>query len=257
MQYTVKQLASLAGVSARTLRYYDQIGLLRPAGTTESGYRLYGADEVDKLQQILFYREMGMGLEQIREIVNAPDFDVKRALLAHRASLLQQRARLDALLETVERSLAGIEGRTVMTDREKFEAFKKRMIDENEVKYGEEARAKYGDEAVDASNAKLMGMSEAQWQRFTALQQELMVTLLKAMDEGNPKGKLGRRTAELHREWLSFTWNHYSPEAHAGLADMYVADERFTAYYDQHRPGAAAFLRDCIKAYTATLADQK
>ena len=124
MEYTVKQLADLAGVSTRTLRYYDQIGLLKPAGTTEAGYRLYGAVEVDRLQQILFYREMGMELEQIREIVNSPDFDLKEALLSHRDSLLRKRNRLDQLLETVERSLAGLEGRIKMSDKEKFEGFK-------------------------------------------------------------------------------------------------------------------------------------
>jgi len=78
LQYTVKQLADLAGVSTQTLRYYDQIGLLKPAGTTEAGYRLYSSAEVDRLQQILFYREIGMSLEQIGEIISAPDFDLSR-----------------------------------------------------------------------------------------------------------------------------------------------------------------------------------
>lgn len=88
MQYTVKQLGDLAGVSARTLRYYDEIDLLKPADVTEAGYRLYGPDEVDRLQQILFYREMGMGLDQIKQIMNDPHFDLKEALLSHRKNLL-------------------------------------------------------------------------------------------------------------------------------------------------------------------------
>lgn len=253
LQYTIKQLADLAGVSTRTLRYYDAIGLLKPAGTTEAGYRLYSSAEVDRLQQILFYREMGMSLEQIRAILNAPDFDLKAALLSHKERLLQERARLDLLLQTVERSLAGLEGRIAVTDKDKFEGFKKQLIAENEAKYGREAREKYGDAAVDAGNAKLMGMSQEEWERFTTLGQEIIETLLRAMDEGTPEGELGIKTAQLHREWLSYTWDTYSPEAHAGLGEMYVADERFTAYYDQHRPGAAQFLRDCIKAYTDKL----
>jgi DNA-binding transcriptional MerR regulator len=253
LQYTVKQLADLAGVSTRTLRYYDQIGLLKPAGTTEAGYRLYSSAEVDRLQQILFYREIGMSLEQIGEIISAPDFDLKQALLSHRTYLLQKRAQLDQLLRTVERSLAGLEGRIVMHDKEKFEGFKKQLIEENEAKFGREAREKYGDEAVDASNARLMGMSQEEWERFTALGEKIITTLLQAMDQGSPDSELGLKAAELHREWLGCTWDSYSPEAHVGLAEMYVADERFTAYYDQHRKGAAAFLRDCIKAYTAKL----
>lgn len=217
MEYTVKQLADLAGVSTRTLRYYDQIGLLKPAGTTEAGYRLYGAVEVDRLQQILFYREMGMELEQIREIVNSPDFDLKEALLSHRDSLLRKRNRLDQLLETVERSLAGLEGRIKMSDKEKFEGFKKQFIAENEEKYGQEAREKYGDAAVDASNAKLLGMSEEEWKRFSALGEEVIRTLLEAMEQGSPESELGLKVGELHRQWLGCTWSTYSPEAHVGL----------------------------------------
>lgn len=250
MQYTVKELGDLAGVSARTLRYYDQIDLLKPAGTTEAGYRLYGPEEVDRLQQILFYREMGMGLEEIKDIMNASDFDLKQALLSHRERLLQKKTQLDHLLQTVERSIAGLEGRIIVTDKEKFEGFKKQMIAENEEKYGKEVREKYGDETVDASNAKLMGLSQEDWERQNKLSQEIFDTLLAAMDEGDPAGELGLKAAELHREWLRLFWPSYSPEAHVGLGEMYVADERFTAYYDQHRTGAAEFLRDAIKAYT-------
>lgn len=234
MQYTVKQLGDLAGVSARTLRYYDEIDLLKPADVTEAGYRLYGPDEVDRLQQILFYREMGMGLDQIKQIMNDPHFDLKEALLSHRENLLQKKARLDQLLETVERSIAGLEGRIHMTDKEKFEGFKKQLIDENEAKYGKEAREKYGDEAVDASNAKLMGMSQEDWENFKRIEEELMDTLRTAMDQGDPSSELGLKVGELHRKWLGCTWQSYSPEAHRGLAEMYVADERFKAYYDQY-----------------------
>ncbi|NLM40478.1 MAG: MerR family transcriptional regulator [Firmicutes bacterium] len=250
MQYTVKQLGDLAGVSARTLRYYDEIDLLKPSAVTEAGYRLYGPDAVDRLQQILLYREMGMGLDQIKRIMNDPQFDLKEALLSHRKSLLQRKAQLEQLLETVERSLAGLEGRIHVTDKEKFEGFKKQLVADNEAKYGKEAREKYGDEAVDASNAKLMGMSPEDWENFKKVEEELIETLRAAMEEGDPDSDLGLKVGELHRRWLSFTWQSYSAEAHRGLAEMYVADERFKAHYDQYSPGAAEFLRNCIFAYT-------
>ena len=185
MQYTVKQLGDLAGVSARTLRYYDEIDLLKPSAVTEAGYRLYGPDAVDRLQQILLYREMGMGLDQIKRIMNDPQFDLKEALLSHRKNLLQKKARLDQLLETVERSIAGLEGRIHVTDKEKFEGFKKQLVADNEAKYGKEAREKYGDEAVDASNAKLMGMSPEDWENFKKVEEELIETLRAAMEEGS------------------------------------------------------------------------
>lgn len=250
MEYTVKQLADLAGVSSRTLRYYDQIGLLKPFCINESGYRIYGSMEVDLLQQILFYRELGVSLERIKEIIYAPDFQEKQALLEHREQLLKKRERLDSLIANVEKTIAALEGGEIMTDQEKFEGFKKNLVDENERKHGHEARTKYGDAVVDASNAKVLGMTEEQYNRANELAEEIIQNLIAAVDTNDPGGKLGQKTARLHREWLTLYWAAYSKEAHAGLAEMYTADERFSAYYDQYKPGAAEFLRDAILIYT-------
>ena len=136
-----------------------------------------------------------------------------------------------------------------MSDQEKFIGFKEKLIKENEEKYGQEVREKYGDDAVDASNAKLMGLTEDKYAEMQKLAEEIIASLVKAVGKERPEGPEGQRIAELHRKWLSFTWPNYSKAAHAGLAEMYVADERFTAYYDQHKKGAAQFLRDAITAY--------
>jgi DNA-binding transcriptional MerR regulator len=98
VEYTVKQLSELAGVSGRTLRYYDQIDLLKPARVNESGYRIYGPQEVNRLQHILFYRELGVDLGTIREILASPEFEERQALLAHHAQLLEKRKQLDHCL---------------------------------------------------------------------------------------------------------------------------------------------------------------
>ena len=250
MEYTVKQLGDLAGVSGRTLRYYDQIDLLKPAWTNESGYRIYGPEEVDRLQQILFFRELGADLRTIKELLESPDFREKQALRAHREQLLEKRSQLDLLIQNVEQTLAALEGGRPMTDQEKLVGFKERLVKENEEKYGAEIREKYGDETVDASNAKLMGLTEAQYVEMEKLAEEIIQSLVKAVGQKKPEGEEGQRIAALHRKWLTFTWKDYSKEAHAGVAEMYVADERFTAYYDQHKEGAAKFLRDAIVAYT-------
>ncbi|ANS74220.1 MerR family transcriptional regulator [Paenibacillus yonginensis] len=250
MEYTIRQMAKLAGISTRTLRYYDEIGLLKPAGITAAGYRLYGQAEVDRLQQLLFYRELGVGLENIREILDSPSFDAVQALKQHREQLLKQRQRLDQLIANVEKTLANQEGRMEMTDRDKFEGFKQKMIDDNEQNYGKEIREKYGDEAVEASNAKLQQMSEQEWNELKTLEHELASRLALAFQTGNPEGELAQQAAELHKRWLMYYWTAYSKEAHAGLADMYVADERFTAYYDKEQPGTAAFLREAIHIFT-------
>lgn len=250
MEYTIQKLGNLAGVSTRTLRYYDEIGLLKPARTNSSGYRIYGRREVDLLQQILFYRELGLSLEDIRSIVTDPGFDGTRALREHRNQLLDKRKQLDALIANVEKTIASHEGRISMQDQEKFEGFKKQLIEENERKYGSETREKYGEDKVEKSNQKLMNMTQEEYEKVTQLENEVKVALAEAMKTGDPAGELAQKAADLHKQWLTFYWNEYSKEAHAGLAQMYVDDERFKAYYDKDQPGAAKFLRDAIQIYT-------
>ncbi|MBC2100540.1 MerR family transcriptional regulator [Listeria booriae] len=251
MEYTVQKLAKLAGVSTRTLRYYDEIGILKPARINSSGYRIYGQNEVDRLQQILFYREMNVGLDKIKAILEQPDFDETEALKTHRAQLLDKRKQLDELIRNVEKSIAHSERRITMTDQEKFEGFKQKMIDENEEKYGTEIREKYGDDKINKSNAKLKGMSEAEMERVNHLAETILVELAEAFETGDPAGDKAQEVAAMHKEWLSTYWDTYSKEAHAGLAQMYVDDERFTAYYDKDQPGLAAFLRDAIVIFTS------
>ncbi|WP_342599355.1 MerR family transcriptional regulator [Psychrobacillus sp. FSL H8-0483] len=250
MEYTVQKLGQLAGISTRTLRYYDEIGLLKPARINSSGYRIYGSVEVDRLQQILFYRELGVNLDSIKEIMTSETFNGATALKEHREKLLEKRAQLDLLIENVDKSIQLTERSITMSDKEKFEGFKQKLVDNNEDKYGKEIREKYGEDAVNKSNAKVRGMSEAQYEEVTNLEQQVLDNLKAAMKTGDPSGDIAQKTAGLHRQWLSFHWDQYSKEAHAGLAEMYVADERFTAYYDKIQPGAAEFLRDAILIYT-------
>ncbi|MDF2682992.1 MAG: MerR family transcriptional regulator [Brevibacillus sp.] len=246
MEYTVQKLGLLAGVSTRTLRYYDEIGILKPARINSSGYRIYGQPEVDRLQQILFYRELGVSLEEIKEIITSPTFDADQALREHRIKLLEKREQLDALIANVDRTLAQREGTEKMSDQQKFEGFKQKLIDDNEKLYGEEIRAKYGDEQVNQSNQKIKGMTAEEHARLEQLAATIHETLAKAFETGDPAGELAQKAVALHREWLCFYWAEYSKEAHIGLAQMYVDDPRFTAYYDKDQPGVAAFLRDAV-----------
>lgn len=250
MEYTVQKLGRLAGISTRTLRYYDEIGLLKPARINSSGYRIYGQAEVDQLQQILFYRELGVSLDTIKTIITAPGFDAARALQEHREQLLEKRKQLDVLIANVDKSIATKEGEIKMTDQEKFEGFKKKMVDDNEKKYGVEIREKYGNEVVDKSNAKVMNMSQEDYEAVTRLATQLEKALADAVATGDPASDLAQQAADMHKQWLTYYWSEYNKEAHAGLAQMYVDDERFTAYYDKEKPGTAAFLRDAIHIYT-------
>ncbi len=250
MEYTVMKLSKLAGISTRTLRYYDEIGILKPARINSSGYRIYGHNEVDRLQQILFYRQLGVKLGDIKKIIDAPSFDGLQALKSHLEKLLDNKKQLELLIRNVEKTIAFKEGRLEMTDKEKFEGFKKKLVDENEKKYGAEIRDKYGDEAVNESNQRMLNMTTQQYAQYEALGEEIIKTLKQAYATGDPAGELAQKTADLHRQWLGFTWRNYSKEAHANLARMYVEDGRFKAFYDKKLPGGAEFLRDAILVYT-------
>ena len=250
MEYTVNKLAEISGVTTRTLRYYDEIGLLKPARISSSGYRIYGRREVNLLQQILFYRELEVSLDEIKAIMTSDTFDANKALTEHHQKLLEKRERLELLIANVEKTILESEGRIMMSDREKFEGLKKNMLKENEAKYGEEIREKYGEETVSKSNAKFANLTEADFERSNQLAGEIIECLLKGMDSGDASGVDAQEAAKKHKEWLMFYWPEYSKEAHVGLGEMYVADERFTVYYDQHRPGAAQFLCDAIHVFT-------
>ena len=251
MEYTVKALAELAGVTPRTLRWYDQTGLLKPLRTTEAGYRLYGPKQLDRLQDILFYRELGLDLASIRTILDDPAFDRQAALQSHLTELKVRRARLDELILTVQRTIDNIKGGTKMTDQEKFEAFKRNAVAAMEAAHGAESRQKYGDAEVDRANACVLALTQEEYEAWKALGGEIHAALAAAVGAGaEPAGPEGQRIAQLHRRWLSYSWEAYTPQAHAGLAELYVSDPRFTAYYDREVPGCAAFLRDAVRAYT-------
>lgn len=245
--YTVGELAALSGVSARTLRFYEETGLLVPQRDLHNGYRRYGAADIDRLQEILLLRRLGVAVRDIAPLLSTTNAERQNALDHHLAGLREERARLDALITTVEHTLAEMRGDATMSDAEKFEGLKRKTVEDNERRYGAEARERYGDRAVDESNRKMLNMSEKDY----AAWQELEVKIREMLEEvvctpADPAGPEGERVCDLHRRWLSYTWPSYSAEAHRGLAEAYVEDERFTAYYDRNVPGCAAWLRDAV-----------
>jgi len=249
MEYSANKLAKMSGVSARTLRWYDEIGLLKPVRVASSGYRIYGQDELDTLQQILFYRELSFPLEEIKKLMSAPGYDKEQAFLSHLAELHIKRERIDTLINNVVKSIAAMKGVTTMSDQEKFEGLKQSLIDENERKYGAEIREKYGYSAIDESNAKLKGLKQEQYDEGERLRIELETALKAAFDDGDPAGELAQKACDLHRQWLCVFYPKYSKEYHMGLGEMYVADERFRANYDKLAPGCTDFLRDAINIF--------
>lgn len=247
----INELVKISGVSHRTLRYYDEIGLLRPAHIHENGYREYTETEVNLLQQILFYRELGFSLEKIKEILQSPHFSIKVALQEQRVLLLEKREYVNRMIETVTNTLQALEEDKVMENEEKFNVFKSKMIEKNEQQYGKEIRERHGEESVLASYGKLKELSAEQFEAVNQLEEMLFERLKEAMEIGNPNSEVGYEVAELHKRWLCFYWPKYTKAAHNGLAKMYVMDERFVSYYDNRVGiGATQFLHDAIDVYT-------
>lgn len=254
MEYGIRELSELAGVSARTLRYYDEINLLKPLYVSEAGYRFYGEAELAVLQQILFYRERGFDLKSIRKILYEDDFDIMIALEEHLRELERQRMHVDSLIRTVKQTILQAKGEYEMSDRERFEVFKERVVRENEKKYGAEIREKYGDDEVDASNQKILNMSEEDYERFRNLENEICVRLKEGvLSKISPESEEAKRIVILHKEWLGRSWKEYTEEAHRGLASMYIADERFRMYYDREVEGCAELLEEAIRYWVGRI----
>ncbi|MGO1821642.1 MAG: MerR family transcriptional regulator, partial [Ruoffia tabacinasalis] len=250
MSYSIGELAKLAGISTRTLRHYDAIDLLKPAYIDENGYRIYSENEVKMLQQIMFYREFGITLEEIHAIVNSSEFDRLKALETHYQHLKSEKERISQLMNTVENTIKIYKEDLTMSKKE-FEGFKKQQIKANEEKYGEEIREKYGDDVINSSNKKFGNLTQEQYEHIEKLNEEISEALVNAVPEGKPESAEGQRVAELHKEWLIMVWpdDLYSEEAHISLVQMYTQDERFKKYYEDITEGAADYLYEAIKVF--------
>lgn len=254
MEYSIRELSELAGVSTRTLRYYDEIGLLKPLYVNEAGYRFYGGHEAALLQQILFYRERGFGLQQIQRILYQEDFDMLHALQEHLLELEEQRTHIDALIRVVKQTIASEKGECEMTEKEKFEAFKKELVEDNRKAYGAELLERYGAEELEASDRKLLHMSKEEYESFRSMEQRIREWLMTGVKAGlKPESEEAGELVRLHKSWLMMTWRSYSPETHKGLAAAYVEDERFRQYYDGEMQGCALLLKQSIESWADRL----
>lgn len=249
--YTVGQLARMSGTSVRTLHHYEQMGLLVPA-RRENGYRVYTSADVARLQQILVFRACGMELSQVRELLDAPDYSARDALEGHLARLLQQRDELDRLIGTVEDTILHLDEGIAMEDARRFDGLKRRIVEENEARYGKEARRRHGDAAVDAANERLLGMTEEQWNDMNALEEAITEQLKAAMATGDTTGPEARELCKMHARWIELHWGKgaYNREAHRMLAQGYLCNDGFRAYYDGRAgKGATEFLVAALEAW--------
>lgn len=253
---TVSQVARMSGVTVRTLHHYDEIGLLRPSQRSAAGYRLYDSDDIARLQEILFFRELGVPLDEIKPVLEDPDHDRGEVLRRQRDALLEQAIRLEALLDAVQAAIdAHDEGRT-MTDEEMLEVFG----DFDPKALEEEARQRWGQanpEAFAQASRRTRRYRKEDWVRIKAEHQATAEALAALHAEGvAPDSAEAMALAEEHRQHITRWYYDCSYEIHRGLGELYVADPRFTATYDgfapDREPGTfVAWLRDAIHANAA------
>lgn len=242
-KYTVKQLADVAGVTPRTLHYYDQIGLLRPALVGENGYRYYDESALLRLQQIMFFRELDFSLAEIQAIVDEPGFDLMEALQAHKCALQQQLGRLSDLIQTIDRTMLHLKGAREMDIQDLFVGFD----EARRTAYEEEIAVKYGDEPLNESRQRWGGYSAAQKQAVMAEGAEIYRAFVEHIHEDPTSVEVQQLVGRWHEHIRRF----YEPtrEIMVGLAHTYANHPEFKAFYERMHPSLPHFLRAAILHY--------
>ncbi|MGW2325616.1 MerR family transcriptional regulator [Streptomyces sp. NPDC001700] len=246
MSYSVGRVADLAGVTVRTLHHYDEIGLLRPSARSTAGHRRYDDADLDRLQSILFYRELGFPLDEVAVLLDDPDVDPRVHLRRQHALLTDRIGQLEKMAAAVERAMEARKMGINLTPEEKFEVFG----DFDPDQYAGEVEERWGNtEAYRESQRKAATYTKEDWQRIQAEADALNDRFVALMESGAaPESEAAMDLAEEHREGISR--NHYdcSHQLHACIAENYVTDQRFTENIDKAKPGLAAYLRDAIRA---------
>lgn len=241
--YSVKQIARLAGVSVRTLHLYDQIGLLKPAVRTHAGYRQYGPDELLKLQQILFYRELDFPLKEIAVILNDPHFDLIRALTGHKTALQARRNRLNILLKTIDKTIINLKNKSMNNPEELYEGLPK----EQAAAWRKEAIDKWGEETVLRSENAPLEIDKLDLDHLKA-EQKHIAHKLQLLRDHQPESDVVQEQIARHYANIRSFWGVSDPtdlrsETYKGLAELYIADERYTATNGKTDPEFAVFVR--------------
>jgi MerR family transcriptional regulator, thiopeptide resistance regulator len=245
MAYSIKQLADLAGLTVRTLHYYDEVGLLKPESRKGNGYRIYGEKEVIRLQQIMFFRELDFSLDDIADILSRPDFDVLEALAEHRTLLVKKSARLNHLVDTVDKTILKLKGEIKMDIKEYYQGFSSEQIE----KYREEVRLRWGDKTLRDSEERVAKMGREKFAEVQAEGGKIFRNISDHMTEGFDNDVVQALVAEW-RQWLE-NFHHYSPEEVSGLGQAYSQDPRFAKFFRKYHKDLPDFLSRAVEYYSA------
>lgn len=243
MVYTVKKLAELAGISVRTLHYYDDVGLLKPKFRSANGYRQYGEEAVVRLQQIMFFRELDFSLDEIGKIISQPDFDVLEALQSHKVLLSKRAERINELLTTVDKTIKKLKGETSMEIGEYYQGFSEEQIE----KYREEVRQRWGEKTLKDSEERVMKMGKEQFATLQAEGGKIFQAISDNMSKGYDSKVVQAQVAKW-RQWLE-NFHHYSDDAVLGLGQGYSQHPEFVKFFEKYHKDLPSFLTKAIEYY--------
>ncbi len=245
--FTIKQISLLAHVTPRTIRYYDLIGLLQPEEIGENGYRYYSDASLLRLQQIMFYRELDMPLEQIKLIMDRKDYDLQQALKEHKHQLHKRIERLHKLIATIDQTEKYLRGEEKMNKKVLFDAFN----EEEEAKMEQEALHLYDPETVKESYKKWRQYSKAEKEKIGEEGNAVYLRFMEVMEKG-PASKEAQECVQRWRDHMNYFWVP-NQEQLMGLTDLYNDDPRFKKNFDKIHPDLAAFVREAVKIYVANI----
>ncbi|MFT3983728.1 MAG: MerR family transcriptional regulator [Lachnospiraceae bacterium] len=243
-----KEVAKITGVSVRALHHYDTISILSPSRNPKNGYREYSDEDMDRLQQILFFKECGFSLVQIKELLSNPNFDREKAFNLQKNFLLQEKKRIELMLETLDKSVRNMKGNMTMSIKEKFHGF-----DFTNNPYENEARRLWGDKAVDQSNARIKSLPKNEQEAIAKDMDDLFMNLAKIRNNAPDSVTAQEAMAKMYNHFNANFGYRYSPEAFAEVGQMYVTDERFTVTVDKYGDGLSKFLSEAMKIYAESL----
>jgi DNA-binding transcriptional MerR regulator len=245
----VGEVAALAGVTVRTLHHYDRIGLLSPSGRTTAGYRQYAPADLDRLHQVLLYRELGFPLEEVATLLDDPSADPEAHLRRQHRLLRDRLERTSAMVAAVEKEMEARSMGISLTPEERFELFGDGFSEE----YEAEAEQRWGDtEAWAQSQRRTSAYTKEDWVRIKEEGAEVERRFAEALRSGVPADSPeAMDVAEEHRQQIQRNFYDCPPAMHAGLGRMYVEDERFTAHYEQIAPGLAQYVSTAVQANAA------
>lgn len=246
MSYSVGQVAVFAGITVRTLHHYDEIALLSPSGRNHAGHRRYDDADLDRLQRILFYRELGFPLDEVAALLDDPDADPQEHLRRQHELLSARIAELQKMAEAVEHAMEAKKMGINLSPEEKFEVFGGKDPE----RYGEEAEQRWGGTpGYEETQRRVARYTKDDWKRMQDEVADWGARYDALMEAGEPPtGERAVAMAEEHRRHITKWFYDCTPEIHQGLGDLYVSDERFREFYDSMRPGLAEHVRAAIHA---------